>query len=67
MATAKKTKAKKRFPKKELNTWVKSHDEWNHDQWLALLEDLRGQGFEDWTDSSEGQDSIGLYIESKKN
>jgi hypothetical protein len=61
-----KTKRKKRFPKRELNMWVKTRSTWNHNEWLGLLDDLRGQGFEEWTDCPNGQDEIGLYIENKR-
>ena len=64
MAT--KTKKKVRFPKRELNGWLRKNTCWNHDEWLSLLAELRESGFEDWTDSEEGQDAIGLYLESKK-
>ncbi|MCH2175992.1 MAG: hypothetical protein MK193_09730 [Lentisphaeria bacterium] len=55
-----------RFPKKELNTWVKNKESWSHEEWLCLLELLRTSGFDQWTDNSDGQDAIGLYIESKR-
>ncbi|MFT5126570.1 MAG: hypothetical protein ACI8W8_000165 [Rhodothermales bacterium] len=61
-----KKKRKKRFPKSELNGWVKTRSTWNHDEWLGLLDDLRGQGFDEWTDSSDGQEEIGVYIETKR-
>jgi hypothetical protein len=57
---------KKRFPKRELNTWLKNHLSWNHDEWLALLVSLEAEGFEDWTGNQEGIDAIGLYLEEKK-
>jgi hypothetical protein len=61
-----KTKCKKRFPKRELNMWVKTRSAWNHNEWLGLLDNLRGQGFIEWTDSPGGQNEIGLYIENKR-
>ena len=61
----KKVKGKVRFPKKELNSWLKKNPTWNHVSWTALIEDLADQGFDDWTSSQEGQDSIGLYLETK--
>lgn len=61
-----KKKRKKRFPKSELNSWVKARSTWNHEEWLGLLDDLRGQGFAEWTDSSDGQEEIGAYIETKR-
>ena len=57
---------KKRFPKRELNTWVRKKTCWDHSEWLNLLDDLREAGFEQWTDDPEGQDAIGLYIETKR-
>ncbi len=60
------TKKKKRFPKKELNTWLKANPIWDHAQWSALLDDLKTQGFEEWTDAEEGRNEIGLYLETKK-
>lgn len=65
MATATVT-PKKRFPKRELNTWLKSNLSWNHEQWLGLIATLEDQGFEQWTENQEGIDAIGLYLETKK-
>ena len=65
MATAK-TKKKVRFPKRELNTWLRTNIEWDHDQWLELLAELNDQGFSDWTSTQEGQEEIGLYLEEKR-
>jgi hypothetical protein len=62
-------KAKKdaiRFPKRELNTWLKKNLSWNHEQWLELINTLESAGFESWTQSQEGIDAIGLYLETKK-
>ena len=55
-----------RFPKKELTNWVKENDQWNHDQWNLLLENLKEEGFGLYTDSEIGQKMIGNFIESKK-
>lgn len=64
MATAKTKKV--RFPKRELNTWLRKNIEWDHDQWLGLLAELNDQGFETWTSTQEGQEEIGLYLEEKR-
>jgi hypothetical protein len=61
-----KKKPSPRFPKKELNTWLKGRSAWNHDEWLQLLDDLRQAGFSAITDSPEGQNEIGLYLESNR-
>jgi len=60
------TKKKKRFPKRELNTWLKKNLSWNHEQWLTLIETLGEQGFSEWTEDQEGLNAIGLYLETKK-
>lgn len=60
------SKAPSRFPKKELNTWLKDRESWNHQDWLDLLGSLRTDGFIKWTDSQEGCDAIGLYLETNR-
>jgi hypothetical protein len=62
----KKIKGKVRFPKRELNTWLKKNSEWNESTWEVLITDLTDQGFSDWTSTQEGKDSIGLYIETNR-
>jgi len=62
----KKIKGKVRFPKRELNTWLKKNSAWNEASWEALITDLTDQGFSDWTSNQEGKDSIGLYIETNR-
>jgi hypothetical protein len=59
-------KPKKRFPKKELNSWLRQNQEWNHAQWNDLLEDLKQQGFAEWTSSEQGRDALGLYLETHR-
>ena len=68
-ATAKKAVAKKvatRFPKSELNSWLRNNNEWSHNEWTALLADLTKNGFGAWSDNQAGQDEIGLYLESHR-
>ncbi len=72
MATKKATAPKAapvqtRFPKRELNAWLKQNLTWNHQQWLDLIEDLNKQGFVNFTNTQAGLDEIGLYLETKKN
>ena len=62
----KKIKGKVRFPKRELNTWLKKNPAWNEASWTILIADLTDQGFSDWTSTQEGKDSIGLYIETNR-
>ncbi|MCX7023947.1 MAG: hypothetical protein NT080_04930 [Spirochaetes bacterium] len=54
------------FPRKELDTWLTTHTTWTHDQWMALLADLRGSGYTELCGGKEGQDRIGLYLETNK-
>ena len=65
-ATKTKKSKKVRFPKRELNTWLKTNKSWDHMAWEGLLGELAQQGFEAWTDNQEGRDQIGLYIESNR-
>ena len=60
------TKRKKRFPKKELNAWVRSRASWSHADCEALLSDLTSQGFEEWTETADGRDEIGAHLEMKR-
>ena len=36
---------KKRFPKKELNAWLREDRSWDHSEWIDLLDNLSNQGF----------------------
>jgi len=54
------------FPKKELNKWLKTHKAWDHDDWLQLLDDLKTKGYSDLVNNQEGQDSVGLYLETNR-
>ena len=38
-------KIKNRFPKKELNAWLRVYQTWDHIEWLNLLENLTKLGF----------------------
>ncbi len=55
-----------RFPKKELKSWVKDNEQWDHDDWTDLLWGLREEGFALYTDSQIGQEMIGRFIETEK-
>ena len=66
---AKKPAAKKtisRFPKKELNDWLKKNASWDHTAWEALIADLEKAGFTKWIATEEGKNEIGLYLETNK-
>jgi len=60
------TKIKKRFPKKELNSWLRVHRSWDYIEWLNLLENLTKLGFHEWSTSGLGQREIGFYLETKR-
>jgi len=66
MAT-KSTKTKTpRLPKKEMLAWIKGRSTWNHDDWLALLADLRAKGFGYYTDAEEGRNELGAFLEANR-
>ena len=68
-ATTKKTSAMavpNTFPKRELNSWLKKNNSWDHGQWLALVNELSTKGFTDLLSNQEGLDAVGLYLESNK-
>jgi len=44
-------KIKNRFPKKELNAWLRVYQTWDHIEWLNLLENLTKLGFHEWSTS----------------
>jgi hypothetical protein len=54
------------FPKRELNKWLKAHQTWSHDDWLKLLDDLKAKGYGHLVGNQAGQDSVGLYLETKR-
>ena len=67
-APAKKKAAVKRiFPKKQLNAFLRKNSQWDHSVWAELLAELKELGFTDLTDSAEGRDAIGLYLETNRN
>ena len=49
---------KVRFPKKELNLWLKNHLRWNHKEWLMLIDTLGKSGFSYLTQNKELIDNI---------
>jgi hypothetical protein len=65
MAAAK-PKAVVNFPTRELKTWLNTHPSWSHHDWLALLDDLKKNGYASLANSKEGQDSIGLFLETNR-
>ena len=60
-------KIKTRFPKKELNAWLRVHQTWwDYIEWMNRLENLTKLGFHEWSTSGLGQREIGFYLETKQ-
>ncbi|MDD4870081.1 MAG: hypothetical protein PHR77_05935 [Kiritimatiellae bacterium] len=57
---------KQKFPTKELKAWLKGRAGWNHNEWLALLTELRTESYSNLTDSQEGRESIGKFLEANR-
>lgn len=55
-----------KIPKKELKAWLKGRQMWNHNDWLALLADLRTKGYDALTDDQKGRDAIGKFLEENR-
>ena len=62
----KKTIERKSFPTKELNNWLSNRTYWDHNDWLSLLSTLRAQGYADLTNTTEGCNTIGKYLEENR-
>ena len=61
-----KSKKKIRFPKRELNSWLRSHHSWGESEWQELLQELNHTGFGEWVGNPEGRDQVGLYLETHR-
>ena len=57
-----KSKKKIRFPKRELNSWLRSHHSWGESEW----QELNQTGFVEWGGNPEGRDQVGLYLETHR-
>ena len=55
-----------RFPKKELNAWLRVYQTWDQIEWLNMLVNLTKLGFHEWSSSGLGQREIGFYLETKR-
>lgn len=68
MKTAVKTTktSKAKVPAKELKAWLKGRKGWSHGDWLTLLESLRKKGYSTLTDTQEGRELIGNFLESNR-
>ena len=61
-----KSKKKIRFPKRELNSWLRSHYSWGESEWQDLLQELNHTGFGEWVGNPQGRDQVGLYLETHR-
>lgn len=52
------------MPKTLLNKWLKGRKEWDHQDWLGLLDTLTAQGHDVW--ATEKAHEIGAYLESHR-
>ena len=59
-------KINKRFPKKELNVWLRLNKQWKRHDWLSLLDKLTKRGLHQWSVSVAGQKEIGFYPETNR-
>ena len=59
-------KINKRFPKKELNAWLRLHKQWNHHDWLSLLDKLTKRGFHQRNVSVAEKKEIGFCLEANR-
>ena len=59
-------KINKRFPKKELKTWLRLHKHWNHHDWLSMLDKMTKLSFHQLSVSVTRQKEIGFYPETNR-
>ncbi len=52
--------------KKVLDIWLSSHSSWTHQVWLDLLAQLDESKVGELTQTQEGLDAIGLYLEQNR-
>ena len=57
---------KETFPTKELSGWLKERQQWNHNDWLALLDSIKAKGFTHLTETEEGKGQIGAFLEANR-
>ena len=61
-----KNKRKISFPKRELNSWLRSHHSWGETEFQELLQELNHTGFGEWVGNPERRDKVGLYLETHR-
>ena len=55
-----------RFPKKELNSWLRINKIWNDQEWEELLAELNHSGFEAWIWNQEKRYQVGLFLKTHR-
>ena len=60
------SKKKIRFPKRELNSWLRKNSTWDDHECKDLIEELNQFGFEEWVGSHEARNQVGLYLETHR-
>jgi hypothetical protein len=58
--------AKKAFPFRLLNAWLKGRRYWSEDDWQTLLASLAAKGYGHFTSRQDGRDALGLYLETHR-
>ncbi|OGV66210.1 MAG: hypothetical protein A2283_06705 [Lentisphaerae bacterium RIFOXYA12_FULL_48_11] len=57
---------KPKLPVRKLRAWLKLHRTWDGQDWLTLLSELRMRGYGGLTDNSDGQETIGRFLEANR-
>lgn len=52
--------------KASLDAWLEGRNEWDHNDWLGLLDNLRGAGYSEVVDAPGGHETIGRYLETNR-
>jgi len=58
--------SKPKLPTKELKAWLTGRMSWNHQEWVELLEELHAKGYSALTNTQEGRESIGDFLEANR-
>jgi len=55
-----------KLPVRKLRAWLKGRRTWDHNDWMELLAGLRMKGYAALTDTEEGKESIGRFLEANR-
>ena len=59
-------KINKLFPKKVINALLRLHKQWNHHDWLSMIDKLTERSFHQWRVYLAGQKKISFYLETNR-